>query len=194
VVTSLLPPAGVDQDTLLLQRPAGNALVVNTAELAGQLLAGRADSFSKGPIQEAMFREVLGRSLSMAEGPEHTRLRRLLAPLFGRAQAHQTLPALATAFHAATRHWYQAPDLDPFTALGELTIRSVGTTLIADRDLRDDAVFHQARTRLWQRMNEVAARGCAPDTAPGRHDTLTADDGIHLIRAHRDHPATPVTL
>lgn len=184
-VSHLLTSTGHDKDLFPLRHTGGDGLVVNHPGLVRHVLAN--PSFSKGPVQQSMFRRLLGDSVSMLEGDPHTRMRRLLAPLFTRQTARKSVSAIFAVFDRETRTWPERSPLDLFAELGVLTIASVGTTLIADPDLWQDGPFMKARARIWQRMNELATRDVSVSDPLQPDDTLAIDTDVQALRAQVRH-------
>lgn len=182
-VPDMLATALTDCDEYRLMQPHGEALVVNQPRLVSEVLVTEAQRYSKGPLQESMFSALLGRSVSMVEGKEHRALRRLLSPLFTRESARRSLPTILSVFHAHRRQWSGAEPVNLFAVLNELSVRTVGATLIDEPDLWGEGEFCEARCRLWARMNELATTTSDATATAGTDHAIRVDRDIETIRS-----------
>lgn len=114
------------------------AWVVGSAPLAYQVLVEDADAFVKAPGLAQLGRPLLGRGLLTAEGDEHRRQRKLMAPAFApRRMAGYAEVMAARAADAADR-LRPGATIDLAEAMMALTLDIVGRTLF-DVDLAGEA-------------------------------------------------------
>ena len=112
--------------------------VVGTAPLAHQVLVEDADAFVKAPGLAQVGRPLLGRGLLTADGDDHRRQRKLMAPAFApkRMQAYADVMAARAAIAADRVH--AGATIDLAEAMMALTLDIVGRTLF-DVDLAGEA-------------------------------------------------------
>jgi cytochrome P450 len=115
-----------------------SVVLVNTPELAQEVLIERADDFQKGPFSRTLSRPLLGNGLLNSEGEQHRERRKLVAPAF----AHQRVAKYAAVMNehamAALAVWPDGQIIDVAQAMMRLTLGIVGRTLF-DVDLLDRA-------------------------------------------------------
>jgi cytochrome P450 len=115
-----------------------SVVLVNTPELAQEVLIERADDFQKGPFSRTLSRPLLGNGLLNSEGEQHRERRKLVAPAF----AHQRVAKYAAVMNehamAALASWQDGQSIDVAQAMMRLTLGIVGRTLF-DVDLLDRA-------------------------------------------------------
>jgi cytochrome P450 len=111
-------------------------VLVNSPELVQELFIDRAADFQKGPVLRIISRPLIGDGLLSAEGEQHRRQRRLVAPAF----AHQRVGKYAGVMERHTRKAISTwgPTIDIAQEMMRLTLGIVGETLF-DTDLLTDA-------------------------------------------------------
>lgn len=186
------------------QRRACPVVLVNAPELVRAILIDNASDLTKGDLQHTVFRALLGDSVSLSEGNRHGRLRRLLAPVFGRRHMIRYAEPIVQVADTVLADWADPANIDLFDALHRLTVRTLSPVLVAELALWvETGEFWQARERLWLWINSVAGerRGLADqadDTlAPQVTAAITtmrgAVDRVMLERQHHG-PAEPGDL
>jgi cytochrome P450 len=163
-------------------------VLINSPELARELLIDHASRISKGQLQRTAFSALLGESISVSEGERHRALRRLLAPLLTRRRVTGYAAQIVRTAAAACRSWPDAGPIDLFAELHRLTLHTLGRALIAEERLWDEqGEFWHCRQRLWDWITSHSSQGRNLTSAavPGTgHDFATA---ASTIRESLDH-------
>lgn len=141
------------------QRAGARAVLVNDPNLVKVVLVDLASDYIKGRAQQTTFQALLGGSLSLAEGDEHRRLRRVLSPAFSPRSLDRW--AIQLVEHAEDYLGRQRPQTyrSLFHLLAGLTVTTFGHALIDEREFWDESgPFWHARREIWHWMNSVAGR------------------------------------
>lgn len=186
-------------DVASYQRGGSRVVLVNDPNLVEVVLIDPRGDYAKGPAQQTTFRALLGSSLSLAEGEEHRRLRRLFAPAFSPRSLNRWAHRLVehAEDHLAQR---STDDKSLFDLLTGLTVATFGRSLIDEPELWDEeGTFWRARGEAWRWMDSVAGRGrglAGPAAAHGQWEvtraisTLQEAVGQHIVARQRS-PARP---
>lgn len=138
-------------------------VLLNDPRFVSELFMERRADFHKGPVQQATFRALLGRGISVSEGQRHRVLRTLLAPLFGRQKVNGFAEEIIRQTATAADAWLTCPEIDLFSELHRLTVRTFGLSLLAvDHLWQPGSEFDTHRQSVWQWMNDVANKKQAP--------------------------------
>ncbi len=125
---------------------------VSSPELVAELLVEKEHAFKKTKGLSVYGRTLLGDGLLTAEGDDHRRKRKLLAPAFAakRIANYGAVMTELTERHAA--RWYDGQVIDVAEEMMRLTLAIVGKTLF-DADIEGDArVVGEALTHAMEYM------------------------------------------
>ncbi len=115
-----------------------NIVLLNTSELAQELLVEQHDAFHKGPGLSTFGRPVLGNGLLTSEDELHRHQRKLVAPAFAHRRVASYADTMAEYSEQAQRHWADGATVDVAKEMMRLTLGIVGKTLF-DADVLGDA-------------------------------------------------------
>ena len=120
---------------LVLLRPAPTATIhlVNHPSLVKEVLVTRASSFTKSRMTGTMVRKFLGEGLVLAEGDQHRRHRRIVAPAFTPARIATGLAVVRDATNAALDRWCAAGEIDLEAETTQLVMHLVAHVLFGRR-------------------------------------------------------------
>ena len=114
------------------------AWVIGASPLAHQVLVEDADAFVKAPGLAAFGRPLLGRGLLTADGDDHRRQRKLMAPAFAPKRMAGYADVMAGRAAIAADHLRPGATIDLSEEMMALTLDIVGRTLF-DVDLAGEA-------------------------------------------------------
>lgn len=168
-----------------------SVLLVNSPELVQELFIDRAADFQKGPAIRVISRPLLGDGLLSAEGEQHRRQRRLVAPAF----AHQRISRYSAVMERHARRAMDAwadgwgdgwgPTIDIAREMMRLTLGIVGETLF-DTDLLADADSLAADVTAVQRHAARQLRTPFKLPIPGRVQAAGERLNDNIYRMIRD--------
>lgn len=159
-------------------------VLVNTPEMAQQVLVERAEYFVKSPALRAIARPVLGEGLLTSDGETHRQHRRLVAPAF----AHQRVlryAGLMSRHTAAAAEGWTAGTRDVLADMTRLTLGIVGEALfnadlLAEADELGQSITTAMRhaTRQMRRLVPIPPSWNTPAAARTRQAIARLDRTI----------------
>lgn len=140
-----------------LQFPGERLLVVNTPELAGDLLVTEAAKFHKSRILRAALYPLTGEGLFTSEGELWRRQRKLMAPLFQPAHLAGYAAAMTSIAARCASEWPDGAELDIARETTRITMAIAGRTLFGADTLDESDELGDALTVLLAWAAESAA-------------------------------------
>ncbi|EHB55889.1 Unspecific monooxygenase [Mycolicibacterium rhodesiae JS60] len=138
------------------------AYLLTTPELIRDVSLGRAGSFHREPMREAIHELVSG-ATNVLSGPEHDLRRRLIAPVFRQRRLGEyglTVAAIADGWSSSLVSGVQS---DLRSSVHELVMRTMLATLFRARSDAEEIDIIRERTP-WL-LSEVIIRGALPKAA-----------------------------
>jgi cytochrome P450 len=137
-------------DIGILQAGPSKFVLLNTPELAHQVLVAQSEHFEKGSPLRRFGRPVFGKGLVTSLNAFHRRQRRLVAPAFQHRRIAAYAATMADYTEQLQRSWRDGATIDVAHEMMRLTLWIVGKTLF-DTDLLDDAAALGEAVTISQR-------------------------------------------
>lgn len=167
-------------DVVAIRLGALPAVLVSSPELAHELLSGQHDAMIQAPTLRIVGEPLIGRGVLTAEGDDHTRQRKLLAPAFTGKRVARYADAMIAGTVRVVDAWPDGARIDAGAEMMRMTLA------IAARVLFDAEVDHEASElgrALTTAMEQVLGAGTALLPIPG---TWPTPGNLRLRRAvHR---------
>lgn len=140
--------------------PATRIFVLNSVELATEVLTGRAYEFGKSAQTRLMVGKFLGNGLVLSEGDEHAAQRRLLQPSFGARELATIGGPIVDETRRLVATWEPAAPVDVEPALTRLSMRIilkflVGSLTGSDVDDSDVTAFRHFAEAIGGRFRSM---------------------------------------
>lgn len=122
---------------LRLRFPAREVVLLNSPRAVYEVLVAKARSFEKSPLARAALYPLAGEGLFTSEGALWRRQRRLMAPLFHRAQIDAFAPLITQCAERTCARWRDGDVLDVAAETTHIAMAVAGRTLFGI-DTSDD--------------------------------------------------------
>jgi len=138
---------------------AEQVALVNDAELAGEILAGRAGEFRRTRSQKRLIGMAVGDGLILSDGEFWRRQRKLAQPAFHHARIVKYLETMIEVTDRHVEGWPVGGAFDFGHAMMALTLEIVGATLLGAQATRDLHVIEEAVGEIQRGITRLMRLG-----------------------------------
>lgn len=152
---ALLERAAAMGDVVALELGVMPAVLVTSPQLAHEVLATRAADSVQAPTLRIVGEPLLGRGVLTAEGADHVRQRRLLAPAFSAKRVAAYAREMVSGTERAVARWDDSATIDVTAEMMKLTL-AIAARVLFSADIEGEASsFGRALTVAMETVLEL---------------------------------------
>lgn len=157
---ALLERAAAMGDIAALELGVMPAVLVTSPQLAHEVLATRAADSVQAPTLRIVGEPLLGRGVLTAEGADHVRQRRLLAPAFSAKRVAAYAREMVSGTERVVARWDDAATIDVTAEMMKLTL-AIAARVLFSADIEGEAsAFGRALTVAMETSSSSATLLC----------------------------------